>query len=47
MTDMTDVAVIILAAGQSTRFGKGNKLLRTVNGVHQTFGASRAECKSR
>jgi molybdenum cofactor cytidylyltransferase len=32
MTDMTDVAVIILAAGQSTRFGKGNKLLRTVNG---------------
>lgn len=32
MTKMADVAVIILAAGQSTRFGDDNKLLSTVNG---------------
>lgn len=33
MTEMADVAVIILAAGQSTRFGDDDKLLSTVNGV--------------
>lgn len=32
MTEMADVAVIILAAGQSTRFGEDNKLLSTVDG---------------
>lgn len=32
MTDMADVAVIILGAGQSTRFGTDNKLLSTLGG---------------